>query len=93
MSDKHNFTQPPPASLNAPEDLNTLEKTNGVNDRVMPDGTNAGSLHQVERPDRCPEYHTGIWRVVQCYDGIDVIECSDCGAQRTVPCNFEEDIA
>ena len=54
------------------------------------------SLHDAEKPElcqkhlqRCPEPRT-----VDCcgvVDEHDIIECSRCGKQWTVPCNFDED--
>lgn len=54
------------------------------------------SLHDAEKPElcqkrlqRCPEPRT-----VDCCGMVsehDVIECSRCGKQWTVPCNFDED--
>ena len=54
------------------------------------------SLHATYKPelcqkhlDRCPEPRT-----VDCcgvVDEHDIIECSRCGKQWTVPCNFDDD--
>lgn len=54
------------------------------------------SLHDAEKPElcqkhlqRCPEPRT-----VDCcgvVDEHDIVECSRCGKQWTVPCSFDED--
>ncbi len=54
------------------------------------------SLHDTEKPElcqkhlhRCPEPRT-----VDCcgvVDEHDIVECSRCGKQWTVPCSFDED--
>ena len=33
------------------------------------------------------------WRTVACDDVMDVIECRNCGRQKTCKCNFDEDFA
>jgi hypothetical protein len=48
------------------------------------------SLFKSEVPGKCPNGHAR-WRTVQCKDGRDVVECSRCGQQREVACNFDEE--
>lgn len=54
------------------------------------------SLHQHEDPTKCPGgNHKGMWRVVECGgiagEGRDIIECSSCGQQVNVACDFDEE--
>jgi hypothetical protein len=51
------------------------------------------------RPERdwtkCVTDHVGPWRRVECQgpvagDGRDLVECAECGAQKSVPCTFGE---
>lgn len=54
------------------------------------------SLHAAHEPNRCQPYHHRCPepRVVDCcgvVDEHDIVECSHCGKQWTVPCNFDED--
>ncbi len=53
------------------------------------------SLHETCDPTKCDARHTGgIWRVVDCCkqaEDMDVIECSICGKQMSVRCDFDEE--
>lgn len=53
------------------------------------------SLHAEEDPSKCPGDNHAIWRTVECGgvagDGRDIVECSRCGQQRNVRCNFDEE--
>jgi hypothetical protein len=54
------------------------------------------SLHDTEKPELCKRHLQSCPepRTVDCcgvVDEHDIIECSRCGKQWTVPCNFDED--
>ena len=54
------------------------------------------SLHAAYNPNLCQPYHHRCPepRTVDCcgvVDEHDIVECSHCGKQWTVPCNFDED--
>lgn len=49
------------------------------------------SMHDAENPTLCPDKRHEHWRVVRCRNDRDIVECSRCGKQRDVPCNFDED--
>lgn len=61
------------------------------------------SLHAAFDPAKCPRegvqqhiegIRCGPWRTVDCcgvVDEHDIVECSRCGKQWTVPCSFDED--
>lgn len=54
------------------------------------------SLHAAEIPGRCQPYHHRCPepRVVDCcgvVDEQDIVECSHCGKQWAVSCNFDDD--
>ena len=53
------------------------------------------SLWPEEHPELCKRTQgepCGEARCVQCDGGDwDVVECSKCGKQKTVPCTFDED--
>ena len=55
---------------------------------------NEFTLHQHEKPELCRHDDKCLWRTVDCC-GIeaerDVVECSTCGKQRSVRCNFDEE--
>ena len=61
------------------------------------------SLHdEVKTDTRCkdgvwPNKHVGPWRTVECGghagEDRDIVECSECGAQINVRCNFDEEYA
>lgn len=38
-----------------------------------------------------PCVHRRGWRTIACDNDHDVVECTECGEQRVVPCNFDED--
>lgn len=48
-------------------------------------------------PSKCVNRHLGPWRIVDCCDlageDRDIIECYECGDQRNVSCNFDEDFS
>ena len=54
------------------------------------------SLHDSEKPELCPNGHAS-WRTIVCGgeagEDRDVQECSRCGRQVNVRCNFDEDYA
>lgn len=54
---------------------------------------NEHSLHKEERPERCPNFIHATWRVLMCDGETDVVECSRCGKQRTVACDFDEEFS
>jgi len=65
----------------------------------MIDGRIVGgfSWHERHNPELCKRPCRPNWRVVQC-GGLagkdrDIVECSTCGEQRNVSCNFDEDFA
>jgi len=47
------------------------------------------SLHDEQKPGPCPHKHG--WRTIVCNSVEDVVECPDCGAQRVMICNFDDD--
>jgi hypothetical protein len=53
------------------------------------------SLHDAVDPNACLRGHEGSWRCVDCEDlagpGRDIVECSRCGAQKTVRCDFDDE--
>lgn len=46
------------------------------------------SLYATEQPCTAP---CGFDRTLICVDDRDVVECSKCGRQREVACNFDEE--
>lgn len=55
---------------------------------------NEFSLHDEEKPDKCSfPGHQGTWRSLVCNGERDIVECSRCGHQRTMRCNFDEEYA
>lgn len=50
------------------------------------------SLHKAEKPEAatCPH---NLWRTLFCDSSEDVVECSVCGKQEVVGCNFDEEYA
>jgi hypothetical protein len=63
--------------------------------------TGGCSLHDKVKTDtRCkdglwPNGHVGPWRTVDCCDSAgadrDIVECAECGTQKNVACNFDEE--
>lgn len=52
----------------------------------------AHSLHDEENKAlNCKHGHG--WRTIVCNNEEDVVECPDCGAQRLMTCNFDDDFA
>jgi len=57
------------------------------------------SLHASVDSTKCQGglRHKGPWRTVDCCglagEDRDIIECSECGEQRNVGCNFDEDFS
>jgi hypothetical protein len=57
------------------------------------------SLHDEEKPELCPFINGvrvhALWRVVLCdsKNDTDIVECSRCGQQKRVRCNFDDDYA
>ena len=51
---------------------------------------NSYSLHEEEKPELC-EFGHAIWRTIECDGERDIVECSRCGRQKEVSCNFDEE--
>lgn len=55
------------------------------------------SLHAARDPEKCKGGHRGPWRVVDCCeiagDDRDIVECAECGEQKTSSCSFDEDMS
>lgn len=72
--------------------LSKQEKTL-VNGRIV----GGCSLHAEVHLGKCSSglRHKGPWRVVECGglagEDRDIIECAECGEQRNVGCNFDEE--
>ena len=53
------------------------------------------SLHAEEDPSKCPNGYHAQWRTIECSGAAgfdrDIIECSRCGQQKNVRCNFAEE--
>ena len=49
------------------------------------------SLHDARKDIEC--IHNGFWRCIVCDGDKDVCECSRCGEQRVMSCNFDDDYA
>jgi hypothetical protein len=66
-------------------------KTQLVNGRIV----GGHSLHAAENPDKCPNGVHGYWRTVECGglagEDRDILECSRCGQQKNVRCDFDEE--
>ena len=55
---------------------------------------NERSLHEHEDAAKCPGgIHALPWRTLTCDGETDIVECSRCGKQREMRCNFDEDYA
>lgn len=53
---------------------------------------NESSLHDAEDKTKCPDgFHAQPWRTLLCDGEIDTVECSRCGHQRRLRCNFDGD--
>jgi hypothetical protein len=67
--------------------------------KTMVAGRIAGghSIHAAEDPSKCPGGRHEHWRTVECggHAGSDrdIIECSRCGQQRNVACDFDEEFS
>lgn len=63
--------------------------------------TGGHSLHAAVKSDTAckdglwPNQHKGPWRTVECGgkagEDRDVVECAECGVQKNVACNFDEE--
>ena len=52
------------------------------------------SLHDAEvHKSAGPCRHPHGWRTIVCDGTDDVCECPDCGAQRVMACNFDDDFS
>lgn len=51
------------------------------------------TIHGMKAPDVKPCWQGHRWRAVACNNERDVIECQDCGEQRTCRCTFDDDFA
>ena len=47
------------------------------------------SLHNFKKPGPCS--HAQGWRTIVCDGNKDVCECSFCGKQRVMRCNFDDE--
>lgn len=57
------------------------------------------SLHDTVDRTKCEggRRHLGSWRTVECGghagEDRDIIECAECGEQRNMACNFDEEFS
>lgn len=49
------------------------------------------SLHDNEKANNCGYNHN--WRTIVCDNENDVCECSICGKQKVMICNFDDDFS
>jgi len=69
-----------------------MAKPNLVNGRIV----GGYSLHDAHKPELCKHDSKCFWRCVDCCgvkDDRDIVECSTCGQQKSVRCNFDEDFS
>ncbi len=52
---------------------------------------NEDSIHKKEKPENCPTGDHALWRTIYCNGDRDVVECSRCGQQKEVRCNFDDE--
>lgn len=60
-------------------------------ERVKPNGTIYGSMHEEYKPELCGLNH-GYMRCILCDNSeYDIVECVRCGYQQRIRCTFDDD--